>query len=430
MQLAQPLAHVRLRARATIQDSTQLSLQFWARGVTTMAQCHSSSDGTALGWACASTICISLRLSSAPDATTRFVPLCTFGGPAATSQQSWRKFVVLTSAFASGHGGFDEVVLLAGAASEGKALEVLLDDVVLVRAGKPPVVAAAQPAQDRPPTSTPGWCEYMAPWDGGFASRPSSRPGARSASNRPICRVANGDHLRGRWVQNCHPDDIRRPDRYAYGMSLPRTHGLWDYRVCFRQSYAERERSRRALSWTWQPESCTLPKVDGARFSRWLGPRVLLFWGDSLSTQHFYALVLLVGSSVVSLQDREMAAAEAQQGRDRHQVIAEPCRRNEIRDQIQGQQQIGEGRQHGQTRLVGGLAIDQHLKAFECRTGNRAAGSTQQSDQHRLIDDGGLDRFGGVQGLGGRARSLGSGHRRSPDGVVSRLGKTRPLWKG
>jgi len=310
MQLAQPLAHVRLRARATIQDSTQLSLQFWARGVTTMAQCRSSSDGTALGWACASTICISLRLSSAPDATARFVPLCTFGGPAATSQQSWRKFVVLTSAFASGHGGFDEVVLLAGAASEGKALEVLLDDVVLVRAGKPPVVAAAQPAPDRPPTFTPGWCEYMAPWDGGFASRPSSSPGARSASNRPICRVANGDHLRGRWVQNCHPDDIRRPDRYAYGLSLPRTHGLWDYRVCFRQSYAERVRSRRALSWTWQPESCTLPKVDGARFSRWLGPRVLLFWGDSLSTQHFYALVLLLGSSVVSLQDREMAAAE------------------------------------------------------------------------------------------------------------------------
>ncbi len=307
--LARPLAHVRLKTKATIQESTQLSLQFWARGLRGVdAYCSRPSIGSSVGWACSSIVCLSLRRSATADSTARFVPLCAFGGPAAAVQHGWRKFIVPTSPFSSGAGGFDEIVLMAGAASQGRALEVLLDDVVLVHAGKPPSVIVARQPRSRPAASTPGWCEYMAPWNGGRARL--GRLGAGAAASQLPCRVADGDHLRGRWVQNCHPEAIRRPDRYAYGASLARTHGQWDYRVCFRMSYAERERSRHALTWTWQPESCTLPKVDGARFSRWLGQRTLLFWGDSLSAQHFYALVLLLGPSVLSLLDHEAAAAE------------------------------------------------------------------------------------------------------------------------
>ena len=85
----------------------------------------------------------------------------------------------------------------------------------------------------------------------------------------------------------------------------------WDYRLCFRLSYAERERSRRTLSYTWRPHGCDLSRVDGSAFSRWLGKRTLLFWGDSLSAQHFYSLVFLLGPTVVALRDREPSAAAA-----------------------------------------------------------------------------------------------------------------------
>ncbi len=61
----------------------------------------------------------------------------------------------------------------------------------------------------------------------------------------------DGDHLDGRWVQTCAPDDIRRPDRYAYGRSIGRPVGPYDYRLCYQMGYAERQRSREALSWSW-----------------------------------------------------------------------------------------------------------------------------------------------------------------------------------
>ena len=91
----------------------------------------------------------------------------------------------------------------------------------------------------------------------------------------PLCRVLDGDHLQGRWVQNCEPQSISRPDRYAYGQTLPGSAGTWDYRQCFKMSYEERERSRAALSWSWQPRGCRLRRVDGGAFSAWLGARAL-----------------------------------------------------------------------------------------------------------------------------------------------------------
>lgn len=90
---------------------------------------------------------------------------------------------------------------------------------------------------------------------------------------------------------------------YAYGRALHTPIGQWDYRLCYKMSYAERIRARAALTWTWVPQRCALSSIDGARFSQWLGKRTILFWGDSLTAQHFYSLVLMLGRSVRTIRD-------------------------------------------------------------------------------------------------------------------------------
>ena len=139
----------------------------------------------------------------------------------------------------------------------------------------------------------------------------------RALAEVPLCRVLDGDHLQGRWVQNCDPQTITRPDRYAYGHTLPGSPGNWDYRQCFKMSYEERERSRAALSWSWQPAGCRLRKVEGATFSAWLGQRTLLLWGDSLTGQQFYSLVFMLGDAVTSLLDYSHDAAHERQAESR-----------------------------------------------------------------------------------------------------------------
>ena len=114
----------------------------------------------------------------------------------------------------------------------------------------------------------------------------------------------DGDHLRGRWVQNCDPSAAAplrsRPDLYAYGRAMPRVAGKFDFRVCFRASFWERERSVQALSWTWRPYDCRLEPFDPAAFDAWLGQRTVVIVGDSLSAQLYYSFVLLLGDAVVS----------------------------------------------------------------------------------------------------------------------------------
>ena len=67
------------------------------------------------------------------------------------------------------------------------------------------------------------------------------------------------DHLRGRWVQNCEPGTIRAALIYMpMDVSLPRVQGKFDFRLCWRESSWERERSIQALSWTWRPYDCRL----------------------------------------------------------------------------------------------------------------------------------------------------------------------------
>ena len=73
----------------------------------------------------------------------------------------------------------------------------------------------------------------------------------------------------------------------------------YDYRLCFRQSATERLRSLQAISWGWRPDACALAPVRGEAFDRWLGARHMLVLGDSLMAQLYYALVWLLGDTVI-----------------------------------------------------------------------------------------------------------------------------------
>lgn len=122
-----------------------------------------------------------------------------------------------------------------------------------------------------------------------------TRPTVRDA---PRC-LMNGDHLRGRWIRNCEPTHITRPDVYAYGRPIPRVLGKFDFRICFRSSLWERERSQLALSWTWRPYDCRMASFDAHAFDRWLGRRTIVIIGDSLSAQMYFSLVFMLGTVVV-----------------------------------------------------------------------------------------------------------------------------------
>jgi hypothetical protein len=138
----------------------------------------------------------------------------------------------------------------------------------------------------------PHFCEYMS----------SEVAHARSGQTRPLCRV-DGDHLAGRWMQTCDPRLIGRPDHFAYGRALPEVKGWYDYRLCYRESATERLRAIQALSWSWRPYACALAPVRGDAFDRWLGARTIVFLGDSLIAQSYYALIWLLGEVVEEQQD-------------------------------------------------------------------------------------------------------------------------------
>ena len=318
--LSLPMEHVRLRAAVAMRGHAAVSLQFWARASERLAeeQCDSLGQFTRPGWRCTAAVCVSLRHSSEPEAAARFLPLCAF---AKFNTRSWRRVVVPASAFAADIGAtpkatFDEIVFLAGgrageAAATGAAVELVLDEVVLMRAAGRPTLPGPRGAWQGPRANAPvrraaGWCQYLStavPPRRGVGAMEADETAMASVPTLPPCKVADGDHLPGMWMQNCAPESIRRPDRYAYGQSVGRHAGQWDYRLCFKMGYVERERSRLALSYTWRPHRCSLQPVRGARFSSWLGARTLLFWGDSLTAQHFFSLVLLLGDAVVSIRD-------------------------------------------------------------------------------------------------------------------------------
>ena len=292
---------VRLHSDQPIKRSAQLSLQFWARGASSHfdgARCAASPSPSA----CTAPLCVSLARASSSAAPV-LVPLCRL---VALDQRKWSKVSVPLSASAARQATPSTSSRRGGARRRPVAL--LLDEVVRL-VGAPPVPEAPS-AGPKLGGGEAGACDYLSSTcrcaaggccGGGKGGGGGAKGGAAAA--RPLCRVEDGDHLDGRWVQNCAPSEIKRPDRYAYGRSLPRPFGAWDYRLCYKMSYAERERARAVLSYSWQPRRCALARVNGSAFSRWLGSRTLLLWGDSLIGQQFYSLVWLLKQHVVKIVD-------------------------------------------------------------------------------------------------------------------------------
>ena len=260
---------------------------------------------------CGAAVCVALQ--SGVKRPPAFVSACLVHAVTddAAANGPWRRFAVSTRALGVAQ---PQALLLASGLISGSVALVVNE--LQITALSPPrrVVApffdgpappgaewaASAGATPLPPSKTgagPGWCQYMSSDFRPGAKRPSER-GRRQA---PRC-LMDGDHLRGRWVQNCDPAPAaplrRRPDLYAYGRPMPRVQGKFDFRVCYRTSFWERERALQALSWTWRPYDCRLEPFDGAAFDKWLGTRTLVIIGDSLTAQLFYSFVLLLGGAV------------------------------------------------------------------------------------------------------------------------------------
>lgn len=293
-----PTGSAIMKTEGAVRMHAALSVQFWAKPHTRaleVAQCQRKPR--AFRYGCNAAVCISLRQSKASAAHALLLPLCAFGS---LKLQGWSKLIVPTSLFAAQAGAsFDEIVLLAGEAWRGSSMDLLLDDVMIMSSSRPP------PSLNFPRLNLVATANKRGTI--GLGSSKATRAGRctylASAIRAQSCRVWDSDHLTGQWVQTCAPEAIKRPDRYAYGRSLDHSVGQWDYRLCFKLGFSERARSRAALSWAWRPRHCELHAVDGALLSRWLGNRTMLFWGDSLTAQHFFSFVLMLGDAVESIRD-------------------------------------------------------------------------------------------------------------------------------
>ena len=274
---------------------------------------RSSSSSSSIANVCSTALCVAFG-------ALRPIPACEVSGPTKATSSGWRRFALPLHGLRQ---PLQELVLSSGSSV---LADVLIDDLLLVSArpprrvsahffdGPPPAnaAAAASPAGARPRgmlrrasssaggpggQGGPGWCRYMS-----SDYRPT-HVGQRAV---PRCRMANGDHLRGRWLQNCDPwaAPLRaRPDLYAYGRAMPRVLGKFDFRVCHRSSFWELERAMQTLSWTWRPYDCRFVPFDGTAFDKWLGARSLVLIGDSLTGQLYYSLLFLLGAAVVRQVD-------------------------------------------------------------------------------------------------------------------------------
>ena len=62
-------------------------------------------------------------------------------------------------------------------------------------------------------------------------------------------------------------------------------------------------RTSEALTYAWTPQLCQMHALDPYDFDRWLGRRVILFLGDSLTAQHYFSLKFMLGDMVVEQVD-------------------------------------------------------------------------------------------------------------------------------
>lgn len=268
---------------------------------------------------CTAALCVSVK--SNPSAEPMFASACR--DTEAPDRLGWQHFRVPLRSFGSS-GARPQLLILASERksmlSDGSAL--LLDDLQFMSVRAPSRVSAAFFEGPPPPgalhavtaaTRSPdaasgggglggGWCHYMS---SDYRPGPGATSSATVRTRRsvPRCKM-NGDHLRGRWLQNCNPALSmsllrRRPDVYAYGRAMPAIAGKFDFRVCYRTSFWERERALQALSWTWRPYDCQMDPIDPDVFDSWLGSRTIVIVGDSLSAQLYYSLVFLLGRAIV-----------------------------------------------------------------------------------------------------------------------------------
>lgn len=275
---------------------------------------------------CTAAICVALEPEQPAGRAIlrRFLPACADPTFAALGNRSgWSRLRVPLRGFGfQKTGQRPQAVIVASDVAAATARGALLLDELHFVSALPPIGRTLAPFHEGPPSvgatsaaarnmdvkhqhnngrASGSWCRYMSS---------DFRPGASRSTDRregvPQCKM-DGDHLRGRWVQNCNPDTIgrSRPDVYAYGRALPRVQGKFDFRVCFRESYWERERAIQALSWTWRPYDCRLEAFDAAKFDAWLGQRTLVLVGDSLTAQLYYSLVFLLGGAVTGSVEHE-----------------------------------------------------------------------------------------------------------------------------
>ena len=266
---------------------------------------------------CSEWACVAIHTADKGHGQPLYHPLC--GAAAGPRLGNWRQMHVRLSALGVLDGNsIDELVVVPGrrsGAASSKPFRIYLDEVWIssergLVAGDKPLsygqldfnsvrsswLVAVRPEssgtiQPVPKQRNAHFCEYM-----------SSELGRSKTINRPLCSM-DGDHLQGRWMQTCDPQQISRPDRFAYGRALPRVKGLYDYRLCYRQSVTERLRTLQTISWSWRPKQCAFAPVRGDVFDRWLGARTILLIGDSLSAQSFYSLLWLLGDAVKAHRD-------------------------------------------------------------------------------------------------------------------------------
>ena len=277
------------------------------------SSCPSTAKGSLQQ--CEGSLCIAVRhgREDSRGAGWWLTPLC-----AGTAVGEWHEFRVPLQTMGD-LPKLEEVAFVAGRMLPGGAPSALWLDEVWLESQREPEAGEVMPSfgHDRPGGSVRA--EWVRGRPGGAASMARSHGTNRHFceymtselaphnSTRSLCRVLDGDHLHGRWMQTCDPKLISRPDHFAYGRALPAVRGGTDFRICYRQSASERLRAAQALSWSWRPFACALAPVRGDLFDHWLGPRRILFLGDSLTAQSYFSLVWLLGDAIVEHVDLQEA---------------------------------------------------------------------------------------------------------------------------
>ena len=216
---------------------------------------------------CAGPLCIAIR-DRKDNLRRLFVPLCALEVEVTSgdTEHNWKQFR-LPFRSVDVESAFDEIAFVANALPIGTTSVLSLDELRIESDMEQPIQSSRLPSYGRTVAG-----QVRGEWgvkSGGAASLGQLHGNrhfceyltselAPRNSTRPFCKIFDGDHMHGRWMQTCDPRLILRPDKFAYGQALPAIRGGTDFLVCYRQSAAERLRAVQALSWSWRPYACAL----------------------------------------------------------------------------------------------------------------------------------------------------------------------------